>query len=409
MNTIERPLYFDYHATTPVDRRVVEAMLPYFSEKFGNAESHQHAYGWEAKAAINQARQQVSELINAQPNEIIFTSGATESIHLALLGFLETQERGSHLITASTEHKATLEVCTRAKKLGYEITILDVDSEGRLDVQNLLTAIRPNTVMVSLMHGNNEIGTLHPIAELGPLLRAKGIVLHVDAAQTAGKHPIDVQKMEIDLLSISSHKLYGPKGVGALYVRRQPNLASSNCPKHDQQQRPSRIELAALFAGGGQESGLRGGTHNVPGIVGFGLACEIARREGQVESERLQNERDRILDILLKRFPNIELNGPRTSRLCNNINITVRDVAADDLIHGLRSIAYSSASACSMGSGSHVLKAIGKSSVDPFRTTLRFGLGRFNSREDIDRLIEVLSQTIEKHGKNSKPIENSAP
>lgn len=376
MGQMKRPLYFDNHATTPVDPRVLEVMLPYFTENFGNAESNQHSYGWTAKSAVDRARAHVASLINAEPAEIIFTSGATESINTAILGFLDDQGPGRHIITANGEHKATLEVCARAAKLGHEVTVLPVDSQGRITREQVEQAIKENTVLVSLMHGNNEIGTLHPIAEIGPMLASRGIAFHVDAAQTAGRSPIDVKQMGIALLSISAHKLYGPKGVGALYVRKQP-----------------KVHLTPYVVGGGQERGLRGGTHNVPGIVGLGKACEIALAEMATEPERQARLRDQII-AHARSLDGVAVNGHLTERLCNNVNLTIQGVEGDQLLLGLHDIAYSSGSACSSGTVSHVLKAIGQTTTDAFSTTLRFGLGRFTTDDQVEYLITRLSTAV---------------
>lgn len=407
------PLYFDNHATTPVDPRVVDVMMDYLTRHFGNAESSQHAYGWKAKAAIEQARAEVASLIGAEPAEIVFTSGATESIHLAILGHLEEQGAGRHIVTANAEHKATLEVCARAQKFGHEVTLLEVDAQARVNRDQVLEALRTNTSIVSLMHGNNEVGSLHPIQEIGGALSERGVIFHVDAAQTAGKHPIDVKAMGIGLLSLSAHKLYGPKGVGALYV--------SKTPLH----KTPKVRLAPYLVGGGQEKGLRGGTHNVPGIVGLGAACRIAREEMELERARLTRLRDRLIQDVRAELTGVRLNGHPTERLCNNVSFTIEGVASDSLLLGLHDIAYSSASACSSGMASHVLKAIrGAHSVDPvhsqeffdasgdgdsnsdsdsnrdsdgddpFATTLRFGLGRFTRDEDVEYLIRRLIETV---------------
>ena len=378
MNT-KYPLYFDNHATTPLDPRVLEAMLPFFTEHFGNAESSQHPYGWKAKAAVEKARGQVSALIGADSGEIIFTSGATESIHMAILGFLEEQGPARHIITANTEHKATLEVCARAKKLGHEVTVLEANSLGHITSGQVEEAIQPNTVLITLMHANNEIGTIHPIAEIGQIAHSRGIIFHVDAAQTAGKHPIDVRAMNIDLLSISAHKLYGPKGTGALFVRRTT----------------PRVALAPFMVGGGQERGLRGGTHNVPGIIGLGMACAIAKESMATESPKMTNWRDYLVAKITSQLPDVYLNGDPDNRLCNNVNVTVMGVAADDMLLGLNDIAYSSGSACASGTASHVLKAVAPGrAADPNAVTMRFGLGRFNTQEEIDTLATRLVSVV---------------
>ena len=376
MTTPQRPLYFDYNATTPVDPRVLETMLPYFTEHFGNAESGAHAYGWKAKSAVENARKQVAALINADASEVVFTSGSTESVMLATLGFLEGQEPKRHLITTRAEHKCTLDVCAKAEKLGHEVTYIPVNRYGQVSAADIVAALRPNTALVTLMHANNEIGSLNPIAEIGALLRSRGIAFHVDAAQTIGKHPIDVKAMNIDLLSVSAHKYYGPKGIGALYVRR------------------SAIHIAPLMKGGGQEKGLRGGTHNVPGIVGLGKASEIARLEMDEERTRLEKFRDKII-ARFATLPGVELNGHPTERLCNNIHVSFRGLGADDLLLGTRDLAFSTASACSGGAMSHVLGAVGVTNPDPLFATARFSLGRFTTEAEVDTLIERITAVVQ--------------
>lgn len=389
------PRYFDNHATTPLDPLVLEAMLPFFTEHFGNAESNQHAYGWKAKAAIENARAQVAATIGAEASEIIFTSGATESIHQAILGSLSEQPTPRHIITANTEHKATLEVCGRAEKMGHELTILPVDRLGRISVEQVQSALRPNTALVTLMHANNEIGTLHPIREIGERLAdinkkngsaEQAIFFHVDAAQTVGKVAIDVRAMHIDLLSISAHKFHGPKGIGALFVRKTS----------------PRIPLTAYLMGGGQERGLRGGTHNVPAIVGLGKAAELAKLNLEEESTRLRQGRDKLIAALVDSLGAIDLNGHPTERLCNNISLTIHGVSSDRLAMELNDIAYSSASACSSGAVSHVLKAIGQDTSDPWRATVRFGLGRSTQDEDLHYLQQRLLEVIPKIRETTK-------
>ena len=394
--TFKKPLYFDHHATTPVDARVLETMLPYFSEDFGNAESSQHSFGWTAKAAVEKSRKHVAEMINAETSEILFTSGATESSHHAILGYLEQFGFGQpssgrivsappcHIITANTEHKATLAAFERAERLGVEVTILEVDKQGILTLEQVQNAVRPHTRLVSLMHANNEIGTIYPIAEIGRWLLSQDIVFHVDAAQTIGRAPIDVREMGIALLSISGHKLYAPKGVGALYIRRSP-----------------KIHLSPVFPGGGQERGLRGGTHNVPGIVGLGRACEISKLEMSEECARLQTMRDTLIQTITTRFAgSVRLNGHPTERLCNNVSFSIAGVSPESLMLGLSGFAYSSGSACSSSTGSHVLKAIGVDTMDPNMSVTRFGLGRLNTPEQVTLLIEALTRVIEKSSKN---------
>ena len=286
-------IYLDHHATTPVDPIVFEAMKPYFVEVFGNAMSSQHSFGWAAKAAVEKAREQVAQLIGAEAREIVFTSGATESIHLAILGLLQTHPHPSHIITSNVEHKCTLEVANYAQSLGHELTILEADKFGQVHSGDILKALKPNTVLVSLIHGNNEIGSLNPVAEIGQALRERKVLFHIDAAQTVGKVPIDVVKSNIDLLSMSSHKLYGPKGVGALFVRQtQP-----------------RVRLTPVLRGGGQEKGLRGGTHNVPGIVGLGAACLLCSQLMPSESARLSELRDHMIQALREKIPNWNICG----------------------------------------------------------------------------------------------------
>lgn len=386
MMNAPRPLYFDNHATTPVDPTVFAAMMPFFTEHFGNAESSQHPFGWKAKAAVEKARGQIADLIGADKGEIVFTSGATESIHAAILGFLEEQAPVRHVITANTEHKATLEVCARAKKYGHEVTVLKVDSLGRITPQQVRDAIQPNTALVTLMHGNNEIGTLHPIKEIGAITSEKGITFHVDAAQTVGKIPVNVREMNIDLLSISAHKLYGPKGSGALFVRRSP----------------PHVLLAPYIVGGGQERGLRGGTHNVPGIVGLGAACAAAKSYMSDECSRMEEWRDFLIAEIQKNISDVQLNGDPEHRLCNNVNFTIKGVAPDDLLLGLNDVAYSSGSACTSGSVSHVLQAIGASTGDGQSVTVRFGLGRFNTRQEVETLATRLAEAVKNARGNSQ-------
>lgn len=377
MSKPELPLYFDNNATTAVDPRVLETMLPFFTEHFGNPESTQHAYGWKAKSALDRAREQVAALLSCAPSEITFTSGATESMNLAVFGRLENQKAPRHIVTSSAEHKATLEICARAKRHGHEVTLLPVNRFGQVDAAAVLGALKPNTEIVSLLHANNEIGSLNPIREIGAVLRERGNVLfHVDAAQTAGKEPIDVKAMSIDLLSLSAHKFYGPKGIGALFVRKP------------------EVHLSPVLVGGGQERGLRGGTHNLPGIVGLGAACEIAKAALEDERGRLARLRDRIISSLTSLNDAIELNGHPTQRVCNNVHFSIRGVGPDRLLNGLSDVAFSTASACSSGSDSHVLKAIGRSSDDPLVSSMRFGLGRFTTDREVSDLIEKVSALI---------------
>lgn len=376
-------IYLDNQATTPLDPRVRDAMAPYEEARFGNAASRQHAYGWEAAAAVKQARAAVAALIKATPGEIVFTSGATESNNLALKGVAEAYAaRGRHLVTCATEHSSVLDPLQALARRGWEVTVLGVDGEGRLDLAALAAALRPDTVLVSLMAANNEIGLLHPIAEIGALTRARGVLLHVDAAQAAGKIPLDVEAMGIDLLSLSAHKLYGPKGVGALYLRR----------------REPRVRVEPQLHGGGHEKGLRSGTLNVPGIVGFGAAATIAAAKLASEAERLRGLRDELLAGLLARLDGVQLtiNGAREPRLAGNLNLSVTGVDADGLLMRLRGVALSSASACSTAteSPSHVLAAMG---LDASRVAgaLRFSLGRFTTGEEIAATIAAVAAAVQ--------------
>ncbi len=384
MSAMKRPLYFDCNSTTPIDPRVLEAMLPYFTEDYGNPHSAHHSYGWSAKAAVEKARAQVAALIGATVNDIIFTSGSTESLNLAIHGFLENQSSGRHLISSQAEHKATIEAFKLAEKHGHEITLLPVNRFGQVEVDAVRAALRPNTALVSLMHANNEVGSFNSIAEIGALLKEKGdIAFHVDAAQTAGKHPIEVKAMQIDLLSMSAHKFHGPKGVGALYFRRPD------------------IQIGALMGGGGQERGLRGGTQNVPAIVGFGVACEIAMRDMEAECSRQSHLRNRLIEAVVTPKSRVELNGHPTERLCNNVNLSFY-TGSDRLLEGLSDIAFSTASACSAGGPSHVLKAMGRDTDDPLHAVARFSFGRFTRNEDIDVLIQRILALTQKGAGVSK-------
>jgi cysteine desulfurase len=379
------PLYFDNNATTALDPRVLEAMLPYFKEHFGNPESTQHVYGWKAEAAISRAREQVAAILHAaSPTEIIFTAGATESMNIAILGYLAGLGPGRfHLLSSVAEHKATLTIFERAQELGHDITLLPVNRHGQVEARAVFEALRDNTVLVSLLHANNEIGSLNPIAEIGANLRSRGdIVFHVDAAQTVGKVPIDLESMGINLLSLSAHKFFGPKGTGALYAKKGTHL------------RP-------ILFGGGQERALRSGTHNVAGIVGLGEACAIAVSEMPEETQRLTHLRDKIITGLVtaKGGANerlIELNGHPTERVCNNVHLSVHGLALDQILTNLSDIAFSTASACAAGGPSHVLKAIGRTSADPLTTSLRFGLGRFTTEAEVDTLITRVRATVHK-------------
>jgi len=376
------PVYLDNNSTTPIDLRVVESMMPYLTEKFGNAASRSHAYGWESEEAVEKARAQVAKLIGANPKEIAFTSGATESINIAIKGAYEMYgEKGNHVITCVTEHKATLDCAKYIEKHGAEITYLPVNALGQINLEELKKAITPKTILISIMHANNEMGTIHPIAEIGKIAKEKGILFHVDAAQTAGKLPIDVEKMGIDILSISGHKLYGPKGIGALFVRR------SN----------PRVRLAPVVHGGGHERGLRSGTLNVPAIVGLGRAAEIALSEMETEAKRVADLRDRLFKGITKELDEVYLNGDPQNRLPNNLNISFAYVEGEALKMGFKELAVSSGSACTSASlePSYVLKAMGVGE-ELAHTSIRFGLGRFTTAEEIDFAVEKVVNTVKR-------------
>ncbi|MGH9776318.1 MAG: IscS subfamily cysteine desulfurase [Candidatus Acidiferrales bacterium] len=382
---IKLPIYMDNHATTPVDPRVLEAMLPYFTDKFGNAASRNHSFGWTAEEGVEEGRAQIARLINATPKEIIFTSGATESDNLAIKGVAEMyREKGNHIITQVTEHKAVLDSCKRLEKYGYEVTYLPVEKDGRVNLDDLRRAITPKTILITIMYANNEIGTVQPVAEIGKIAKEKGVFFHVDGVQACGKIPVDVQKDGIDLLSISAHKMYGPKGVGALYVRRKN----------------PRVQLSAIIDGGGHERGMRSGTLNVTGIVGFGKACEICIAEMPAESVRLRGLRDRLKDALFSKLDELYINGSTEHRLPHNINISFAFVEGESLLMGINDIAVSSGSACTSATlePSYVLKALGVGE-DLAHTSIRFGIGRFNTAEEVDyvaaRVVETVSRLRE--------------
>jgi cysteine desulfurase len=370
-----RVIYMDNHATTPMDPRVLEAMLPYFTEKFGNAASRNHQFGWEAEAAVDQAREQISRLINAKPKEIIFTSGATESNNLALKGIVEFyKDKGNHVITAVTEHKAVLDTCKTLERTGKaQVTYLHVDEYGGIDLDALRAAITEKTILISIMYANNEIGTIHPLREIGKIAKEKGIFFHTDATQGVGKIPTDVESMGIDLLSCTAHKIYGPKGCGALYVR-------SKGP---------RVRLTPQIDGGGHERGMRSGTLNVPGIVGFGKACELAGAELETDAARVLELRERLKHNIFEQLDEVYLNGHPTQRLPGNLNVSFAFVEGESLLMGLKDIAVSSGSACTSATlePSYVLKALGVGE-DLAHTSIRFGLGRFNTPEDVDYVTE---------------------
>lgn len=376
-----RPVYLDYHATTPVDPRVLDAMLPYFSDRFGNPANRQHAYGWEADEAVGRARAQVASLIGASAGEICFTSGATESNNLAIKGIARgPRERGNHLITVRTEHKSVLDSFNTLERDGFRVTRLGVDGTGLLDLDELSRAMTPGTILVSVMAANNEIGVLQPLAEIAAIAHAHGAVFHTDAAQAAGKIPIDVHAMDIDLLSLTGHKCYGPKGAGALFVRK----------------RKPRLQLACQIDGGGHENGLRSGTLNVPGIVGLGQAAEICAAEMPAEGARLAGLRDRLLEGLRTRLGDVRVNGSMDRRLPHNLHVTFGHVEGEKLLMALGDLAVSTGSACSSGSQapSHVLEAIGATG-EGAGASIRFGLGRPTSDADIDFAIERVTAVVQ--------------
>jgi cysteine desulfurase len=365
-----KPLYLDYHATTPVDPRVLAEMLPYFTEQFGNPHSRQHAWGWEASGAVDTARERVAALINASPSEILFTSGASESNNLALKGTAEClRDRGNRIVTVATEHKSVLDTCARLGRAGFEVTLIGVGPDGLIDLDELRHAMQQGTILVSVMAANNEIGTLQPLAAIGAVVHEHGALLHTDAAQGAGKVPLDVQAMQIDLLSLTGHKFYGPKGAGALFIRKlKPKLA-----------------LTAQIDGGGQENGMRSGTLNVPGIVGVGRAAEICRLEMAEEGARLAALRDRLLASLRAQLDGVRVNGTLEQRLPHNLHVSFDDVEGEALLMALGDLAVSTGSACSSGSQkpSHVLQAIGAIG-DRAGASIRFGLGRTTTAQDVD-------------------------
>jgi len=383
------PVYMDNNSTTPCDPRVVEAMLPYFTEKFGNAASRNHAFGWQAEEAVENAREQVAELIGASPKEIIFTSGATESNNLAIKGVASMyRKKGNHIITCVTEHKAVIDPLKRLERDGWNVTWLAVDPDGRVDPRQVREAITDQTVLVSIMVANNEVGTIQPIAEIGAICKEKGVLFHTDAVQAAGKIPLDVQKMGIDLLSLSGHKMYGPKGVGALYVRRKD----------------PRVRLDAIQDGGGHERGMRSGTLAVPLIVGLGAAAEIARREMPEESARLLNLRERLRQGIMGQLDHVEVNGHPTERLPGNMNLSFGFVEGEGLMMGIKDIAVSSGSACTSASlePSYVLKALGADD-ERAHSSIRFGIGRFNTEEETDFVIRDVVRAVN-HLREMSPL-----
>jgi len=383
------PIYMDYHATTPLDPRVLEAMMPYLTNKFGNSASRNHAFGWEAEEAVEKARKQIATLIGANAKEIVFTSGATESNNLAIKGVAEMYaERGNHIITAATEHKATLDTCKRLEKHGYRITYLPVLASGLVDLDMLRESITDKTILISIMYANNEIGVIQPVREIGKLAKEKGVLFHTDAVQAVGKVPVNVIDDNIDLMSISGHKLYGPKGVGVLYVRRKS----------------PRVQLTALIDGGGHERGMRSGTLNVPGIVGLGEACELCRREMAAESVRLRDLRDKLRSKLESALDEVYINGTMDSRLPHNLNISFAFVEGESLLMGINDVAVSSGSACTSATlePSYVLKALGAGD-DIAHSSIRFGLGRFSTEEEVDYVAQKVISVVQ-HLRELSPL-----
>jgi cysteine desulfurase len=377
---VNLPIYMDNHATSPMDPRVLEAMLPYFTAKFGNAASRNHSFGWEAEQAVETAREQIAKLIGASAREIIFTSGATESNNLAIKGIAEMyKERGNHIITQVTEHKAVLDTCKRLEKYGYRVTYLPVKADGLIDLEDLKRAIDDKTILVTIMAANNEIGVVQPIAEIGKICHEKGIIFHTDGVQAVGKIPVDVQAMNIDVLSLTAHKIYGPKGVGALYVRR----------------RNPRVQISAQIDGGGHERGMRSGTLNVPGIVGLGKACEIAGEEMATEAARLKAMRDHLRQRLESVIDYVEVNGSWEHRLPGNLNMSFIYVEGESLLMGINDVAVSSGSACTSATlePSYVLKALGLGD-DVAHSSIRFGLGRFNTMTEVDYVADKVTSVV---------------
>lgn len=377
---LQLPIYLDNHSTTRCDPRVVHAMQPYFEVKYGNPASKHHRFGWEAEEAVAQARERIAAIISAEAREIVFTSGATESNNLALKGVAEAhQAKGKHLITVATEHRAVLDPCRHLERQGWQLTVLPVDRDGMVNVDRISAAIQRDTVLVSVMAANNEIGTLQPTVDIGRLCKERDVLFHVDAAQAVGKIPIDVDGMGIDLLSISAHKLYGPKGIGALYVRR----------------RNPRVRLEPLLDGGGHERGLRSGTLPTPLIVGFAMACELCQAEMASAAKRLTELRDRLHQGLLERLPQVTLNGHPTQRLPNNLNLSFAGVRGDALLVALKDVAVSTGAACTSAEAgpSHVLKAIGLPD-ELADASLRFGLGRFTTAEEIEYVVAYVAEKV---------------
>jgi cysteine desulfurase len=375
------PIYMDNHATTPVDPRVLDTMLPFFTERFGNASSRNHVFGWDSEAAVDSAREQVAALLHAvSPREIVFTGGATESDNLAIKGVAEAyRERGNHIITCAIEHRAVLDSCKSLEKKGYQVTYLPVTREGLVDLDRLRGAITDRTVLISIMAANNEIGTIEPVHEIGRVAKEKGVLFHTDATQAVGKIPVNVEEWGVDLLSLTAHKLYGPKGVGALYIR-------SSKP---------RVKITSLIDGGGQERGVRSGTLNVPGIVGMGKACEIAREEVLIDGERLTVLTERLKSGIMSQLDQVSVNGHLSQRLPGNMHLSFAFIEGESLLMGLKDIAVSTGSACTSASlePSHVLKAIGLEE-HLAHASIRFGLGRFNTQEEVDYTVRRVVEEV---------------
>jgi len=382
---LKLPIYMDYHATTPVDPRVLETMLPYFTDEFGNAASRSHRYGWGAEAAVGVAREHIAALLNAdRPEEIVFTSGASESNNLAIKGVAEFyRDRGNHIITTKIEHKAVLDTCKRLEKEGFQVTYLDVGTDGVVRVEDVAAALTDKTILVSVMLANNELGTIQPIAAIGALCKARGVIFHCDAVQGIGRTEFDVQAMGVDLVSLTAHKMYGPKGVGALYVRRSK----------------PRVRLTAQIDGGGHERGMRSGTLNVPGIVGFGRAAEILKAEWRDEAVRVAAQRDRLRDYLYAHLDELFINGAwgEGKRLPNNLNVSFAYVEGEGLMMAIKDVAVSSGSACTSSSlePSYVLRAIGVEE-ELAHTSIRFSLGRFTTDEEVDYVGKLVVEKVRK-------------
>src|SRR4051812_35875169 len=380
---IQLPIYMDNHATTPVDPRVIDAMLPYFNAKFGNAASRSHVYGWTAEEAVSYSREQIAKLIGAESEKgIVFSSGATESDNLALKGIAEfLKDKGDHIITSLVEHKAILDSCKRLEKQGFRVTYLGVGRDGRVDPDDVRRAITDKTILISLMLANNEVGAVNPIAEIGAIARERGVLFHSDAVQGIGKVPFDVQKMNVDLASITAHKMYGPKGVGALYIRRSK----------------PRVRLVAEMDGGGHERGMRSGTLNVPGIVGFGKAADLMIKDGPTENARILRQREHLRHRLTSSLGEVELNGSLEHRLPGNLNVSFAFVEGEAMMMAIKDVAVSSGSACTSASlePSYVLRALGVGE-ELAHSSIRFGIGRFNTDEEVDYVADLVIDKVKK-------------